>query len=124
MTSTTLWQSLLRGFLCKCPKCGIGKMYLSFTKNHPQCPSCDEELFHHRADDFPPYITITIVGHIIIPLILYYSVHSDLSEQLQFMIWIPLALLMTLLLMQPVKGAIIAYQWYAGMHGFEYSKQK
>jgi uncharacterized protein (DUF983 family) len=119
--ASPLWQSLLRGFLCKCPQCGVGKMYHSFTKNHSHCPSCKEELFHHQADDFPPYIVITIVGHIIVPLILYFSLRSEISEQLQIMIWVPITLLMTFLLMQPVKGAIIAYQWHFGMHGFEHS---
>ena len=34
------------------------------------CPHCGEALHHQRADDAPPYFTIFIVGHIMIPLVL------------------------------------------------------
>jgi uncharacterized protein (DUF983 family) len=36
---------------------------------------------------------------------------------------LPLTLLLSLLLIQPVKGAVVALQWHAGMHGFEESKK-
>lgn len=97
-------------------------MFSAFTKAHHHCPSCGEEFHHHRADDFPPYIVITIVGHIIVPLVLYVSVHYDLADWVHMAIWIPASLIMTFALMQPVKGTIIAYQWLIGMHGFEHSK--
>ena len=38
-------------------------------------------------------------------------------------LWPSLALAMTLGLLQPVKGAVVAIQWYGGMHGFEASKK-
>jgi len=39
-------------------------------------------------------------------------------------LWLPLTLALTLLLIQPVKGAVIALQWHAGMHGFEAAKMR
>ena len=33
-------------------------------------------------------------------------------------IWIPLMLLMSVVLMQPLKGAVIGFQWANHMHGF------
>jgi len=38
-------------------------------------------------------------------------------------VWLPLTLVMTLSLLQPVKGVIVALQWHMGMHGFEDSKK-
>ena len=29
-----------------------------------RCQACGQELFHHRADDGPAYLTILIVGHV------------------------------------------------------------
>jgi len=36
---------------------------------------------------------------------------------------LPLTLALALLLIQPIKGAVIALQWRAGMHGFEAAKK-
>jgi len=38
-------------------------------------------------------------------------------------LWLPLTLALTLLLIQPIKGAVIALQWRVGMHGFEEAKR-
>ena len=34
------------------------------------------------------------------------------------MLWLPLTLALSLLLIQPIKGMVIAMQWRVGMHGF------
>jgi uncharacterized protein (DUF983 family) len=39
-------------------------------------------------------------------------------------LWPSLALVMALSLLQPVKGAVIAIQWYGGMHGFDAAKTR
>jgi uncharacterized protein (DUF983 family) len=39
------------------------------------------------------------------------------------MLWPSLALALTLALLQPVKGAVVAIQWYGGLHGFEAAKK-
>ena len=38
---------------------------------------------------------------------------------LAFSIWLPLTLLMSLVLLQPVKGMMVAWQWAQRMHGFD-----
>jgi uncharacterized protein (DUF983 family) len=38
-------------------------------------------------------------------------------------LWLPPTLILTLGLLQPVKGAIVALQWQMGMHGFEEAKR-
>jgi uncharacterized protein (DUF983 family) len=63
-------QALWRGFRGCCPACGEGRMFRAFLKPNDQCPHCGEELYHHRADDFPAYLVIVIVGHIVVPLML------------------------------------------------------
>lgn len=115
-------EAMWRGFLGKCPACGEGKMFRKFLKVADNCPNCGEELYHHRADDFPAYLVIVIVGHILVPIVL--AVETDLAPPiwLSMTLWPFLALVSTLALLQPTKGAVVAIQWYAGMHGFEDSK--
>jgi uncharacterized protein (DUF983 family) len=43
----------------------------------------------------------------------------EVSNLTHLMIWLPLALIMALGLLQPIKGAIIGLQWALYMHGFD-----
>ncbi len=114
-------HAMLRGFLMRCPACGEGAMFSRFLKVADTCPHCREELHHHRADDAPPYFTVFIVGHIVIPLVLVIEKiwHPD-------MFWFVSAtlivtLMLTAFLMPRVKGAVVAMQWALRMHGFDYA---
>ena len=77
-----------------------------------------------RADDFPPYLVIMIVGHAIVPAVLAVEMSYAPAIWLQFLVWLPVTLLSALLLLQPVKGAIVGMQWQLGMHGFATSRQR
>ncbi len=111
-------QAMGRGALCRCPHCGQGKMFRAYLKVADQCNVCGEELNHHRADDFPPYIAITIVGHVIIFLML----HMDMAYRVEPMtyVWtmIPLAIVLPLAILPSIKGAIVGLQWANRMYGF------
>ncbi len=119
----SLMTALGRGFRCKCPACGKGALFGRFLKIVPACTACGEEMHHHRADDFPAYIVILIVGHIIVPSQLLTEQLLEPPLWVHLAVWLPLTLVMTLGLLQPVKGAIVALQWHMGMHGFEESKK-
>ena len=88
-----------------------------------RCPACGEELHHHRADDFPAYLVIIITGHILVPIVLAVETHIAPAIWVSMTLWPAVALVMTLGLLQPVKGAVVAIQWYGGMHGFEEAKK-
>lgn len=93
-------------------------MFRAFLKVVDLCPGCGEELHHHRADDFPAYLVILIVGHVLVPLVLLAEQAYALPLAAHLALWIPATLLMTVGLLQPTKGSIVALQWHAGMHGF------
>ena len=119
-TSTAMIrQAMTRGFFGKCPKCGEGKMFRAFLKVADECPACGEPLHHQRADDFPAYIVIVLVGHIVVPLVLAVETAWAPPTWLHMMIWPALIAVLALGLLQPVKGAVVALQWVLGMHGFE-----
>lgn len=114
----SVWRAMWRGTLCRCPHCGKGKMFRSYLKVADQCEVCGEELNHHRADDFPPYIAITIVGHIIIFLML----HMDMAYRVEPITYvytmIPLAIVLPLAMLPSIKGAIVGLQWANRMYEF------
>ncbi len=118
----SLSQALWRGFLCKCPNCGKGHLFGKFLKVADHCEVCNEEFHHHQADDFPAYLVIVVVGHIIVPLILAVETAYAPPYWLQFAMWLPLTLFSSLALLQPTKGMVVGFQWQTGMHGFEAAK--
>lgn len=113
------WQAMARGFQCRCPACGIGRAFDGYLTVVDRCAHCGENLSHHRADDAPPYFTIVVVGHIIVPLILIVETSFALSNLVNLAIWLPLTLILTLALLRPIKGAVVGLQWALYMHGFD-----
>jgi uncharacterized protein (DUF983 family) len=120
--SVSLAQAMWRGFRGKCPNCGEGHMFGRFLKVADSCDRCGEELFHQRADDFPAYLVMVVVAHLVVPAILAVETAYAPPVWLQLSVWLPVTLFASLALLQPTKGAIVGLQWQIGMHGFEASK--
>jgi uncharacterized protein (DUF983 family) len=74
---------------------------------------------HHRADDAPPYFTILIAGHIVIPPLMMTERAFTPPLWLHLLVWVPLTVFLSLTLLPRVKGAIVGLQWAQRMHGFE-----
>ena len=114
-----LWSALWRGARCRCPNCGEGRLFSSYLKVAPTCAHCGEELHHHRADDAPPYLTIMVVGHIIVPLLMWVELRYEPVLWIHFALWLPLTLILCLGLLPPIKGLVVGLQWALFMHGFD-----
>lgn len=122
--NTSLTQDLTRGLACKCPHCGEGRLFGKWLKVVDHCESCGEEFHHHRADDFPAYVVILILGHVMVTYALWLEEVFAPPFWVHIATTIPLTIVLALALLQPVKGAIVALQWRIGMHGFRISKEK
>ena len=114
-----VWTSMKRGFRGRCPRCGEGKLFRAFLKVDNNCSVCNLDFTPHRADDLPAYLVIVIVGHLLVPVILWIETDYSPPVWLQLSIYLPLTLIASLLLLQPVKGAVVGMQWALRMHGFD-----
>ncbi len=114
-----VWPALRRGMKKLCPACGIGKIYHAYLKVNDYCPHCGEALYHQRADDMPPYVTMFIAGHFVVGgVITAQEWFPGFPDWAQMIFWPIMAALLCLWLLPIVKGALIAYQWALKMHGF------
>lgn len=111
-------QSITRGLFCRCPNCGQGRLFRAFLKPVDNCAVCNEDYTHNRADDLPAYLTIVIVGHIVVGGFMMTDLVWTMSNWAHLAIWTPLTLILALAMIQPIKGAVIGLQWAARMHGF------
>lgn len=113
-----LMRSLWRGARGHCPQCGTGRLFAGYLAVAPTCAVCGEALHHHRADDLPPYLTMLIVGHVVVTGLLVGErlYQPELWKALAF--WLPMTAVLALALLRPIKGAVVALQWSLGLHGF------
>ena len=81
----------------------------------PECVDCGAPLGAVRADDAPPYFTIFIVGHILIPVMFSIERAYEPALWLQAAVGLPVALVMCLVLLRPVKGATLGLMLKLGM---------
>lgn len=113
-----LWPAMAKGAVFKCPSCGEGKMFSAYLKVSSTCSSCGEDLSHHRADDAPPYLTIVIVGHLLVGIMLHMEMTWQVNPQVYLFTLVPLSVILPLAILPSVKGAIVGLQWALGMDGF------
>ncbi len=113
------WPAVVKGFRCKCPNCGKGKLLHSYLKVNDTCAHCGQELHHHRADDGPAYLTILIVGHLMAPALHVTFVQWRPEPLTLFLIFALGCLALSLYLLPRMKGIVVAYQWARRMHGFD-----
>jgi len=113
-----LAKAMTRGAAKKCPACGVGRMFRAYLKVNEACPACGEELHHHRADDLPPYLTIVIVGHLLVGIMLHVEMVWRIDPMIYIYTLVPMCVILPLLMLPWIKGAVVGLQWANRMHGF------
>ena len=99
--------ALRRGALGACPSCGQGRLFNGWLRVSDTCARCDAPLGQVRADDAPPYVTIFVVGHVVIPGMLWLEKAYSPELWVHTAIWVPLTLVLAIGLLRPIKGATI-----------------
>jgi uncharacterized protein (DUF983 family) len=110
-----LGDALKRGLFGMCPACGKAHLFRGFLRPVEACSSCGAPLGKVRADDLPPYFTILIVGHVVVPLMLWLERAEAPPLWVHSAIWVPVTLGMTLGLLRPVKGVVVGLMVHLGM---------
>ncbi|VAX07188.1 hypothetical protein MNBD_ALPHA03-1217 [hydrothermal vent metagenome] len=111
--------SILTGLKRKCPSCKTGKIFSGYLKLAEKCSNCAAPIGQIRADDFPPYLTIFIVAHIIIPALVIVEINYQPPMVPQMIFWSATAIVMSLALLPLLKGGVVGFMWSIGMKGDE-----
>ncbi len=104
-------QTLRRALRLKCPRCGEGALLHHFLKTVDHCNHCGEKIGHIRADDGPAWLTILIVGHIIVPFILMMVENQWLSYGGQILASLTLATICTAIIFPFSKSLFVSILW-------------
>lgn len=112
-----LAPAMLFGMRGRCPCCGQGRLFRGFLRVAEACEACAAPLGRVRADDAPPYFTIFIAGHLLLPPVFWIEKAWQPPMWLHMAIWLPLFAVVCTLLLRPVKGATLAWMLRLGMTG-------
>ena len=104
-----LWLAVRRGLANRCPFCGEGKVFAGYLTVVPECSHCHAPLGLLRADDAPPYFTIFLAGHILVPIVLWVEKAYEPPMWLHMVVWLPLFAIICTLLLRPIKGAVVGW---------------
>ena len=120
-TLSGIWSAIGRGALTCCPNCGRGRLFRAYLKPVDSCSECHEVFKHIRADDGPAWLTILIVGHIVVGIALTVEIYAPLPVGISIALFSSLALALVLSLLPRAKGVFIGAIWAMNAPGSETS---
>lgn len=103
--------AMRRGAARHCPSCGQGRLYRSYLRQVDRCAVCHEDLGHVRADDGPAWLTILIVGHLIVAMVLAIDGWAGWPLWVSMTVYPLAAMAMALALLPSAKGIFIGAIW-------------
>lgn len=99
------------GFKGKCPRCGVGRLFNGYIATAKGCGNCGLDYAFIDVGDGPVPFVIMIVGFITAGLALWTDIALSPPLWLHFIIWMPLAVFLSLFALRWVKGILIALQY-------------
>ena len=110
-----LLRSIARGLGHRCPSCGEGKLFRRYLKVQPSCERCSHALAQYPADDGPAYLTILLVGHLVVAPLLLFPIVWESSAFYSVPIILSALIALTLLVLPRVKGGWIGLMYALGV---------
>ena len=101
----------LAGALGRCPSCGVGPLFNGFLTVAPKCAACGYDLSRADSGDGPAVFVIFIAGFVAAFGILFTEIFLRPPIWVELVVWLPVAAALSLGLLRPLKGVMIAAQF-------------
>jgi len=95
-----------------CPRCGEGNLFAGYLDLAPRCERCNLDYSFADTGDGPAVFVILIAGFFVVGGALVVEMLWRPPYWLHAAIWLPLLLLLTLGLLRPLKGLLVALQYH------------
>lgn len=116
MTETSkIGVGVRRGLGLRCPHCGEGRLFGRYLKVSDHCEACGADNTIYPCDDAPPYLTLFMVGHFIIPFMFWMDKAWEPALWVMFAIWLPLITVITMVTLPYMKGIVVGFAWATGV---------
>jgi uncharacterized protein (DUF983 family) len=108
------WKSpsvLQAALLCRCPRCGEGRLYRQLLEVRPRCEHCDLGLAQSDTGDGAAALVIMVLGAIIVGLAFWTEFHFAPPLWVHVLLWPLLTVPLAILMIRSTKAALIAMQF-------------
>jgi uncharacterized protein (DUF983 family) len=96
----------------RCPRCGKGRLFQGFLALRPRCEACGLDFSFVDSADGPAFFVMFISGFIVAGSALAVEMLYAPPYWVHAVLWAPLILITTLGPLRPIKGLLIALQYY------------
>ncbi len=100
-----------RGLAGRCPRCGHGALFDGLVRYAQACPACGLAYHRFNVGDGAAAFIILIVGAIVTLAAVVTEVRAAPPWWVHALLWGPLTLLLSLLLMRLAKGLLLALEY-------------
>ena len=108
----SVMKAILTGIRMRCPRCGKGKLFQSFLKFKPKCDHCGLDFSAGDTADGPAVFIIFIAGTIVVAGAMFVELKFAPPLWVHIVLWTPLTILISLGLLQPLKGVTFVLQYF------------
>lgn len=102
------------GLACRCPRCGEGKLFQGYLALRPSCAACGLDYKFADSADGPAVLIMFLAGFILMGLMLTVELNYEPPIWVHLALWVPTTIVLCLVLLRPVKGLAIAFQYANG----------
>ena len=98
-------------FLCRCPRCGEGRLFTGLLTVRPACPVCGLDFSAQDAADGPAVFVILFLGLIVVALAAIVEIEFAPPIWVHLVLWTPVIVGGAILMLRPLKAGMIALQY-------------
>jgi uncharacterized protein (DUF983 family) len=110
MSNPSMSTAVLRGLRMRCPHCGEAHLFRRYLKVASPCEACGHDNAQYPSDDGPAYLTILLVGHLVVAPLLIFHFITTWPVVWVLVVTLPALLLATLIALPRIKGGFIGLQ--------------
>ena len=109
--ATPAVSPFIAGLICRCPRCGKGRLFRGFLGVVPHCEICGLDFAFANSGDGPAVFVIFIVSPVVILLAVILEALVHPAPYVHLIIWLPVTVILCLALLRPFKATMIALQY-------------
>ena len=94
-----------------CPRCGARGLFSGVVAFAPRCRQCGLDFSAYNVGDGPAAFLTLILGAISVGLAVWLQLAFDPPLWVQMLVWIPVALILTLLALRLAKAALLGAEY-------------
>jgi uncharacterized protein (DUF983 family) len=97
--------------LCRCPRCGEGRIFAGLLTVRKTCPACGLDLSAEDAGDGPAVFVMFPLGAVVVGVGAWLELSFSPPIWVHLVVLIPLILVGAVALLRPLKAGLIALQY-------------